>query len=123
MNELRAEVSRNATTISDLARTSTKVEQQVVIVDGFREEMGRWDNERRQFQAEAAEGLSAMRQDLDTFRYQLERQDSSIHSVQRTMDRVVGELGRLQDGSDSLRQHVEHRLQSQSKLLNSTKTA
>lgn len=120
--ELKAELQRNSTTLAGLTKVAGKVEQQVELVESFREDLGRWDNERRQFQAESVEQTTALRQDLDSFRYQLERQDSSIHSVQRTMDRVVGELGRVQDGLDSLRGHVETRLGQHSKMLNGTKT-
>ncbi|CAE7457864.1 ttll3, partial [Symbiodinium necroappetens] len=57
-------------------------------------------------------------QDLDVFRYELERMDASVQGTQRTVDRVVGELGRVQDVGDSLRADLEKRLSQQSKMLN-----
>eukprot|EP00439_Symbiodinium_sp_Y106_P076371 s2345_g15.t1 len=56
--------------------------------------------------------------DLDVFRYELERMDASVQGTQRTVDRVVGELGRVQDVGDSLRADLEKRLSQQSKMLN-----
>lgn len=63
-----------------------------------------------------------MRQDLDVFRYELERMDSSVQGAQRTVDRVVGELGRVQDIGDALRADTEKRLGQQNKMLNVFKT-
>ncbi|CAE7038079.1 ttll3 [Symbiodinium natans] len=48
--------------------------------------------------------------------------DASVQGTQRTVDRVVGELGRVQDLGDSLRNDLEKRLSQQSKMLNVFKT-
>jgi hypothetical protein len=122
MAELRAELHRSTMMITDLARVSIKVEEQVVVVESFREEMSKWENERRAVQAHVAEALSNMKLDLDAYRYSLERKDASIHGMERTMDRLVGELSKLQEGSEAVRQHVELRLAQTGKVLNSTKT-
>jgi len=63
-----------------------------------------------------------MRTDLDAFRYRLEREDASIHSLQRTMDRVVGELSNVQEGNEQLRTHLDARLAQMTRIVNSTKT-
>ncbi|CAJ1373719.1 unnamed protein product [Effrenium voratum] len=60
--------------------------------------------------------------DIDLFRYELERMDASVQGTQRTVDRVVGELGRVQDVGDSLRADTEKRLCQQNKMLNVFKT-
>jgi hypothetical protein len=122
MVALRDELRRSTLMITDLASTRLKVEEQVVVVEGFREEMSKWENERRVVQAHVAEELCSMKQDLDNYRYSLERKDASIHSVQRTMDRLVGELSKVQEGSEALRQHVDHRLSQSGKVLSSAST-
>ncbi|CAJ1351894.1 unnamed protein product [Effrenium voratum] len=48
--------------------------------------------------------------------------DASVQGTQRTVDRVVGELGRVQDVGDSLRADTEKRLCQQNKMLNVFKT-
>mmetsp|Transcript_96014 Transcript_96014/g.200566 ORF Transcript_96014/g.200566 Transcript_96014/m.200566 type:complete len:654 (+) Transcript_96014:98-2059(+) len=108
--------------LGSLHKMGQRVEEQVLLVDSFREEMARWDVERRAYQAAAMENMSAMKTDLDGFRYQLEREDSSIHSLQRTTDRVVGELAKIQEGNELLRTHVENRLSQMNRIVNSTKT-
>lgn len=122
MADLRAEVQNSSRQVQDLTQVAAKVDEQVVIVEGFREEMSKWENERRTGQAHVAETLASAKQDMDGFRYSLERKDAAIHSMQRTMDRLVGELSKLQEGSESLRQHLELRLAQTGKVLNSAKT-
>mmetsp|Transcript_65381 Transcript_65381/g.181852 ORF Transcript_65381/g.181852 Transcript_65381/m.181852 type:complete len:626 (+) Transcript_65381:39-1916(+) len=122
VKELRRDVERTASMLSDLTRLSTKIEQQVVVVESFRAEMATWDAERLALHAQVVENMSSMKQDLDAFRYSLEREDTSVHSIQRTVDRIVGELQRLQESSDGQRHHVDHKLNQHGKLLNSTKT-
>lgn len=105
-----------------MGRLSLRVDQQVMAISGYQTELARWDKERQEWQATAAENSTAIRQDIDSFRHRLERQDSSIHSVQRTTDRVIGELGRVQETCDALRDHVELRLNQQTRLVNTSKT-
>jgi len=107
--------------IADLMRVAQKIEQQVNIIEGFRQEMTKFDLERRQWQGEATESLTTMKQDMDAFRYQLERQEGSVHGSQRTVDRVAGELGRIQESADLLRENTERRLNHQTKTLNTFK--
>jgi len=110
------------TQIAELMKMAVKVEQQIAVIEGFRQEMAKFDYERRQWQAEATESLTTMKQDQDAFRSQLERQESSVHGVQRTVDRVAGELGRIQEASNWLREQCDRRLSQQSKTLNTFKT-
>eukprot|EP00933_Yihiella_yeosuensis_P005899 TRINITY_DN110507_c0_g1_i1.p1 TRINITY_DN110507_c0_g1~~TRINITY_DN110507_c0_g1_i1.p1 ORF type:complete len:633 (+),score=131.09 TRINITY_DN110507_c0_g1_i1:44-1900(+) len=119
---LQADVALKSTQLADLMRMSQKVQEQVDVVEGFRQEMAKFDADRKHWQSEATESLASMKQDQEAFRYQLERQEASIHSVHRTVDRVTGELSRLQDVSDAVRDHVDKRLAQQNKTLNTFKT-
>jgi hypothetical protein len=122
MADFRQELARSSATITDLARIANKVDEQVVVVEGFREELTKWEVERRTQQTNTVESMAGMKQDLDNFRYSLERKDAAIYSMQRTLDRMVGELSKLQEGSEALRNHVETRQAQQSKILNGAKT-
>lgn len=122
MEKVKKEAQRSTTLVADMANTSLKAEQQVAMVECFREEMSKWDSERRQVQAKVADDLSSMKQELDVFRYSLERKDTNIHSVHRTVDRVMGELVKSQEASENLRNHVETRLGQLSRVLNGAKT-
>jgi len=122
ITELQEDLEQKSGQISELMLTANKVEQQVATIENFRIELVKYDAERKQWQATATDSLSCMKQDLDVFRYELERMDSSVQGTQRTVDRVVGELGRVQDVGDSLRSCLEKRLSQQSKMLNVFKT-
>lgn len=122
LKNLQDDVNEKTTQIENLMRLALKVEQQVSTVDSFRLELAKYDAERKQWQAEATESLAQMKQDQEAFRYQLERQESSMHSSNRTVDRITGELGRVQDMCDGVREHVDKRLFQQNKTLNTFKT-
>eukprot|EP00927_Polykrikos_kofoidii_P077729 TRINITY_DN74646_c0_g1_i1.p1 TRINITY_DN74646_c0_g1~~TRINITY_DN74646_c0_g1_i1.p1 ORF type:complete len:691 (-),score=166.17 TRINITY_DN74646_c0_g1_i1:57-2129(-) len=122
LDDLWEQVRRTQSMLGELTHTSMKVEQQVAVVDSFREEMSKWDAERVRMQLHITETISLMKQEMDQFRYTLEREDSSIHSLQRTMDRTVGELTKVQASSDLMRNHVNHSIAQNTKLLNATKT-
>lgn len=119
---MKEEMSKMSQQMLEMGQLALKVELQIAQVAGFQEDMSKWDNQRLAWQASATESLAAAHQDLDTFRHQLERQDASIYGIQRTTDRVVGELARVQSMSDSLREHVEIRLSQTAKMASSDKT-
>jgi len=112
---------KHAKSIQDVTLASVKAEQQISIVEHFREEMSRWDVQRRGQEAKVAEELSLMKHELDGFRYNLERKEASIHGLQRTVDRVTAEMNRLQDSQDQLRKYCEERIDQQSKSINTAR--
>ncbi|CAK9104996.1 unnamed protein product [Durusdinium trenchii] len=120
--KIQEDLQIKSTHISDLLLTAGKVEQQVANIENFRSELAKYDSERKQWQATATDSLSCMKQDLDVFRYELERMDAYVQGAQRTVDRVVGELGRVQDIGDALRADTNKRLCQQNKMLNVFKT-
>jgi len=120
--KIQEDLQLKSTHISDLLLTAGKVEQQVANIENFKTELSKYDSERKQWQATATDSLSCMKQDLDVFRYELERMDAYVQGAQRTVDRVVGELGRVQDIGDSLRADTDKRLGQQNKMLNVFKT-
>merc|ERR1719409_2105219 len=121
IDQIKAMVDKHAKSIQEVTLTSVKAEQQISIVEHFREEMSRWDVQRRGQEAKVAEELSLMKHELDGFRYNLERKEASIHGLQRTVDRVTAEMNRLQDSQDQLRKYCEERIDSQSKSINSAR--
>jgi chromosome segregation ATPase len=119
---VRDTVQKHGQQLNDMASLSVKAEQQISIVEHFREELGKWDVQRRASEAKDAEEISVVKQELDTFRYNLERKESALHGLQRSVDRVQGEMNRLQESQEALRRHCEKRLDQQSKAINGAKT-
>jgi len=122
MQDVETESQRHSSMLSVMGQKSVKVEQQIAVVEQFREEMSTWDAERRRAEAKVAENISTMKQELDAFRYSLERKDASMHGMQRTMDRAVSELGKSQEGNEALRQYVEKRLSEHGRDISNAKT-
>jgi len=122
VEDVRTDLTKTRSTMSELQLMGCKVESQMIVVESFRQEMSTWNKERFDGQAQVAESISFMKQDINNCRYALEREDASIHSLQRTTDRVVGELQKVQEGSDRLRIYVDNKLGQNSKLLNAAKT-
>ncbi|CAK9104065.1 unnamed protein product [Durusdinium trenchii] len=67
-------------------------------------------------------GLVTVLLPLQTNPLQLAGMDAYVQGAQRTVDRVVGELGRVQDIGDALRADTNKRLCQQNKMLNVFKT-
>jgi len=108
--------------VARVVSASRLAERQISVVEQFREEMAKWDSERRNAETKTTEDISSMKQELDTFRYSLERKDSTMNGLQRTADRMTSELGKVHAASEDLRQHVERRIAQQSKVINGAKT-
>jgi len=119
---VRETVQKHGQSLNDMASLSVKAEQQISIVEHFREELGKWDVQRRASEAKVAEEISVVKQELDSFRYNLERKESALHGLQRSVERVQGEMNRLQESQEALRRHCEKRLDQQSKAINGAKT-
>merc|ERR1719197_1730048 len=78
IDQIKAMVDKHAKSTQEVTLTSVKAEQQISIVEHFREEMSRWDVQRRGQEAKVAEELSLMKHELDGFRYNLERKEAPM---------------------------------------------
>jgi len=119
---LRNSTEKHSKLLQDIAVVSAKAEQQITTVDHFREQLAEWDNLRHAQEAKVKEDISTMRHELDGFRYDLERKESSIHGMQRTCDRLVGETNRMHDLQSSLQKYCEERVNAHSKLISRNRT-
>jgi len=88
------------------------------MIDHFKEEMGKWDQQRRYHEARVTEDQTFLKQELDGFRYNLEQKESALHHLNRGVDRAVAELNRLQEMQDSLKNLCDDRLDESSKRIN-----
>ncbi|CAJ1431913.1 unnamed protein product [Effrenium voratum] len=86
-------------------------------VTQMKEEMARWDSQRRVYEAAVDEKLEAMLHKLDAQRYALEQKESTLHHLNRNLDRVASEVNRLVEDQDSVREACEARVDEQSKRL------
>ncbi|CEM14446.1 unnamed protein product [Vitrella brassicaformis CCMP3155] len=122
LKSLREMNERIQKDMHDAQLLSVKADQQVSMVEHFREELSKWDVQRRNHESKLTEELSVMKHDLDGFRYNLERKDTTIQGLQRAVERATQEVNRLMDGQDQLRQYSDERIDLQSKQLSDFRT-
>eukprot|EP00397_Hematodinium_sp_SG-2012_P027466 GEMP01028864.1.p1 GENE.GEMP01028864.1~~GEMP01028864.1.p1 ORF type:complete len:643 (+),score=148.21 GEMP01028864.1:92-2020(+) len=78
--------------VSDLSHVSIRAEQHVQTVEGFRQELCRWDAERQTSEMKITEDMTCLKQELQALRYGGDRRESSINSVTRSLDRMQEEV-------------------------------
>ncbi|CAE7585902.1 HET-E1 [Symbiodinium natans] len=91
------------------------LEKRVGAVAQIKEEMARWDNQRRIAEASMDEKLEAMLQKLEAQRFALEQKESTLHHMQRNLERVANEVNRLVEDQDAVRDVCEARVDEQSR--------
>eukprot|EP00746_Dinoflagellata_sp_MGD_P106778 gnl/MRDRNA2_/MRDRNA2_44727_c0_seq1.p1 gnl/MRDRNA2_/MRDRNA2_44727_c0~~gnl/MRDRNA2_/MRDRNA2_44727_c0_seq1.p1 ORF type:complete len:578 (-),score=134.15 gnl/MRDRNA2_/MRDRNA2_44727_c0_seq1:41-1774(-) len=112
-------VSQHTKNINEVQLSQVKAQEQVSMIDHFKEEMGKWDQQRRYHEARVTEDQTFLKQELDGFRYNLEQKESALHHLNRGVDRAVAELNRLQEMQNSLKNLCDERLDDSSKRINS----
>lgn len=121
LENVKGIVSQHTKNINEVQLTQVKAQEQVSMIDHFKEEMGKWDQQRRYHEAKVTEDQTFLKQELDGFRYNLEQKESALHHLNRGVDRAVAELNRLQEMQMSLQGNCDERLDEQSKRINTTK--
>lgn len=115
---LKGIVSQHTKSLHEVSLTQVKAQEQVSTIDRFKEEMAKWDTQRRAQEVKLNESLQTCRDELEGFRYSIEQKESALHQLNRSVDRTVQELNRLQDAQAELRQYCEDRIDEQSKRRN-----
>eukprot|EP00920_Eleutheroschizon_duboscqi_P042891 GHVT01102130.1.p1 GENE.GHVT01102130.1~~GHVT01102130.1.p1 ORF type:complete len:208 (-),score=30.16 GHVT01102130.1:635-1258(-) len=100
---IRKQLAKHADALKESQTLAVQAQQQLATVDYFKEELAKWDTQRRNQEAKVAEDIAFMRQDLDSFRLDLERKDGSIESLQRMNDRMNTQVTRVIELQDQHR--------------------
>eukprot|EP00933_Yihiella_yeosuensis_P046714 TRINITY_DN42318_c0_g1_i1.p1 TRINITY_DN42318_c0_g1~~TRINITY_DN42318_c0_g1_i1.p1 ORF type:complete len:632 (-),score=151.42 TRINITY_DN42318_c0_g1_i1:84-1979(-) len=107
--------------LQDVQLGQLRSQEQVSTVHQFKEEMARWDTQRKAVEASLEEKVTQMQQKLDGFRYSLEQKESALHHMNRSLDRVVAEVNRLLEEYDGQRDVYELRIDEISKAVSKLK--
>eukprot|EP00442_Polarella_glacialis_P045790 CAMPEP_0115060022 /NCGR_PEP_ID=MMETSP0227-20121206/7236_1 /TAXON_ID=89957 /ORGANISM="Polarella glacialis, Strain CCMP 1383" /LENGTH=628 /DNA_ID=CAMNT_0002445197 /DNA_START=74 /DNA_END=1959 /DNA_ORIENTATION=- len=110
-------VSQHAKGLNEVQLGQLRAQEQVSTVTAFKEEMGRWDTQRRTAEAATDEKVEAAVQKIEAFRFSLEQKESALHHLNRSLDRVAGEVNRLLEDQDNNRDVSELRIDEQSRKL------
>jgi len=114
-------VSRHMKELDSLHLGQLRFQEQVGAVSQMKEEMIKWDSQRKIYEAAVDETLEAMQHKLDGQRFALEQKESTLHHLNRNLDRVASEVNRLLEDQDAVRDLCETRVDEQSKRLNQFK--
>lgn len=118
---LKGLVSQHTKGLQDVQVGQFKALEQVATIQSFKEEMTRWDTQRRSHESALDESIQAVQQRLEAYRYNLEQKESALHHLHRNVERAANELNRLQDAQADLREAFESRLDEQSRRQNMAK--
>lgn len=122
LSSIRHSVERHSRTLGEVNVLSVRAEQQLNMVEQLREEMSKWDSQRRVHESRLGEELNIMKTEIDSFKFSLDRKDSAIQAVQRACDRVLTDVAHAVDSQESLRQYTDTRLEAQSSQAASLRT-
>jgi hypothetical protein len=100
----------HARTISELQLGQFQAMEQVATILSFKEEMGRWDAQRRQHESSLDEKQEAMQQKLDSYQFNLEQKESALHHLNRNVTRLAEELKHITEESEIQKDATEERL-------------
>ncbi|CAE7227547.1 unnamed protein product [Symbiodinium sp. CCMP2592] len=115
VEHLNTSVARHMKELDSLHLGQLRFQEQVGAVAQIKEEMGRWDSQRRIAEASMDEKLEAMLQKLEAQRFALEQKESTLHHMQRNLERVANEVNRLVEDQDAVRDICEARVDEQSR--------
>uniref|UniRef100_A0A7S4UX91 Uncharacterized protein n=1 Tax=Alexandrium monilatum TaxID=311494 RepID=A0A7S4UX91_9DINO len=119
---LKNVVAQHTRGLQEVQLGQFKAAEQVSTITTFREEMGRWDTQRRKHEASIDEKVEAVQQRMEAFRYNLEQKESALHHLHRSVDRLALELNHTQEEQESQRNHFETRMDDQSRRVNQFKS-
>mmetsp|Transcript_36331 Transcript_36331/g.66011 ORF Transcript_36331/g.66011 Transcript_36331/m.66011 type:complete len:603 (+) Transcript_36331:2-1810(+) len=122
LETMKGIVAQHTRGLQDVQLGQLRAVEQVSTIASFKEEMSRWDTQRRAHEASVDESLQGMSQKLEAYRYSLEQKESVLHHLHRNVDRTAMELNRLFDSQESHKELLETRIDDQSRRINTARS-
>eukprot|EP00928_Gymnodinium_smaydae_P020333 TRINITY_DN17862_c0_g1_i2.p1 TRINITY_DN17862_c0_g1~~TRINITY_DN17862_c0_g1_i2.p1 ORF type:complete len:621 (-),score=149.69 TRINITY_DN17862_c0_g1_i2:495-2357(-) len=119
---LKGIVATHTKSLQECQLGQFKVLEQVATIASFREDMSRWDTQRRHNEVSVDEKLESMSQRIDAFKYNLEQKESALHHLHRSIDRATGEVNRLVEEQETQVEFYSQRLDDLSLKINSLRS-
>eukprot|EP00927_Polykrikos_kofoidii_P084275 TRINITY_DN8836_c0_g1_i1.p1 TRINITY_DN8836_c0_g1~~TRINITY_DN8836_c0_g1_i1.p1 ORF type:complete len:615 (+),score=110.57 TRINITY_DN8836_c0_g1_i1:125-1969(+) len=115
---LKGIVAQHTRGLQEMQIGQYKALEQVSTIASFKEEMTRWDTQRKTHEASIDEKIATMQGHLETYKYSLEQKESALHHLHRSVDRMSLEVNRLIDEQDAQRETVDSRFDAESLKAN-----
>merc|ERR1719271_1865199 len=121
LEAMKGIVSQHTRGLQEVQLGQLKVTEQVATIASFREDMAKWDTQRRTHESQVEESLQGMQQKLEEYRYSLEQKESVLHHLHRNVERCAMELNRQGDSLHGKEDFLEARIDEQSRKINQEK--
>lgn len=121
MEAMRGIVSQHTRGLQEVQLGQLKALEQVATIAGFREDMTKWDTQRKTHESQVDEDLKGMQMKLETYRYSLEQKESVLHHLHRSVERTAMEVNRINDAQEISKDLLETRVDEQSRRINTQK--
>lgn len=118
LETMKGIVSQHTRGLQEVQLGQLKALEQVATIASFREDMTKWDTQRRSHESQVEESLQGMQQKLEAYRYSLEQKESVLHHLHRNVERSAMELNRLNDAQEVSKELLEGRIDEQSRKIN-----
>lgn len=118
LEAMKGIVSQHTRGLQEVQLGQLKALEQVATIASFREDMSKWDTQRRTHESQVEESLVITTQKLEGFKYSLEQKESVLHHLQRSVERSAMELNRLGDSQEVSKELLERRIDDQSRKIN-----
>jgi len=122
LEAMKGVVSQHTRGLQEVQLGQLKALEQVATIASFREDMTKWDSQRRVHESQVEESLVITKQQLEGFKYGLEQKESVLHHLQRSFERSAMELNRLGDAQEVSQERLELRVDEQSRKINLEKS-
>jgi len=118
LETMKGIVSQHTRGLQEVQLGQLKALEQVATISSFREDMTKWDTQRRTHESQVEESIVTMQQKLEAFKYSLEQKESVLHHLHRNVERSAMEINRLADAHEVSKDVLETRIDEQSRKIN-----
>lgn len=110
LKNMQATLDKHTTEMEAIKRVKETAEMQISTVEGFREELSRWDVQRRSQEAKVEESLSLKTHDINALRATLEVKTSEFKGLGRTVTKLGDIVDASKEEHSKLRQYCIERI-------------
>jgi hypothetical protein len=110
LKKMQATLDQHSQEMEAIMRVKSAAEMQIATVEGFREELSRWDVQRRSQEAKVEESLSLKTHDINALRATLEVKTSEFKGLGRTVTKLGDIVDASKEEHNKLRQYCIERI-------------
>lgn len=117
VEQIKNQVNQHTRGLQEVQLGQVRVTEQMATIGTFKEEMARWDTQRRSHESNIDEKVETINQRMETYRYSLDQKESALHHLHRSIDRMATELNHAMDSQDALKEEAESRMDDLSRKV------